>query len=64
MSKLCDNWQRDLLRPPLDQIIAMGLPLTPLTREIDWSFLNGRFCLECRVGPGQAPFPKGRAASG
>ena len=40
MSKPRDDRQKDLLRPPLDQIIDLGHPLALLAREIDWGFLD------------------------
>ncbi len=57
MSKPRDDRQKDLLRPPLDQIIDLGHPLARLAREIDWGFLDGRFSSVCRAGPGQPPLP-------
>ena len=63
MSKPHDNRQKDLLRPPLDQIIDMGHPLARLTREIDWGFLDGRFRSVCRAGPGNCRYRKDGAAS-
>ena len=55
MSKPRDTRQKDLLRPPLDQIIDLGHPLARLAREIDWDFLDGRFGSLCKAGPGQPP---------
>ena len=57
ISKPRDNRQKDLLRPPLDQIIDLGHPLARLAREIDWDFLDGRFSSVCKAGPGQPPLP-------
>ncbi len=57
MSKPRDDRQKDLLRPPLDEIIDLGHPLARLAREIDWGFLDGRFSSVCRAGPGQPPLP-------
>ena len=57
MGKPRDNRQKDLLRPPLDQIIDLGHPLARLAREIDWDFLDGRFRSVCKAGPGQPPLP-------
>ena len=57
MSKPRDTRQKDLLRPPLDQIIDLGHPLARLAREIDWDFLDSRFSSVCRAGPGQPPLP-------
>jgi len=53
MSKPRDDRQKDLLRPPLDQIIDLAHPLARLAREIDWGFLDQRFSSVCRAGPGQ-----------
>jgi IS5 family transposase len=55
MSRPRDERQRDLFRPPLDRIIDLGHPLVRLAGEIDWSFLDGRFALVRRPGPGQPP---------
>ena len=57
MSKPRDDRQKDLLRPPLDEIIDLGHPLAHLAREIDWDFLDARFSSVCRRGPGQPPLP-------
>ena len=57
MSKPRDNRQKDLLRPPLEQIIDLCHPLARLGREIDWDFLDERFSAVCRSGPGQPPLP-------
>ncbi len=57
MSKPRDERQKDLLRPPLDEIIDLGHPLARLAREIDWGFLDGRFSSVCRAGAGQPPLP-------
>ena len=57
MSRPRDNRQKDLLQPPLDQIIDLGHPLARLAREIDWDFLDSRFSSVCRSGPGQPPLP-------
>ncbi len=57
MSKPRDDRQKDLLRPPLEQIIDLSHPLARLAREIDWGFLDGRFSSVCRAGPGQPPLP-------
>ena len=57
MSKPRDTRQKDLLRPPLDQIIDLGHPLVRLAQEIDWTFIDGRFSAVCRSGPGQPPLP-------
>jgi len=57
MSKPRDDRQKDLLRPPLDEIIDLGHPLARLARAIDWDFLDGRFSSVCRAGAGQPPLP-------
>jgi len=57
MSKPRDERQKDLFRPPLDEIIDMGHPLVWLAGEIDWEFLSGRFGSVCAAGPGQPPLP-------
>ncbi len=57
MSKPRDDRQKDLLQPPLEEIIDLGHPLVRLAREIDWGFLDGRFSSVCRAGPGQPPLP-------
>jgi IS5 family transposase len=57
MSKPRDDRQKDLFRPPLDEIIDMGHPLVRLAGEIDWEFLGGRFASVCTSGPGQPPLP-------
>ena len=57
MSKPRDDRQKELFRPSLDRIIAMGHPLVRLSREIDCDFLEGRFSAACRSGPGQPPLP-------
>jgi IS5 family transposase len=57
MCKPREDRQKDLLRPPLDQIIDFGHPLARLAEEIDWGFLDGRFRSVCRPGPGQPPLP-------
>ena len=55
MGKPRDTRQKDLSRPPLEEIIDLGHPLARLGREIDWEFLDGRFRSVCRSGPGQPP---------
>ena len=57
MSKPRDDRQKDLFRPPLDQIIDLDHPLACLARQIDWDFLDGRFSSVCSSGPGQPPLP-------
>ncbi len=59
MCKPRDNRQKDLLRPPLEQIIDLGDPLAQLAWEIDWDFLEGRFSSVCKAGPRQPPLPTG-----
>ena len=48
MSKPGDDRQKDLLRPPLDEIVDLGHPLARLAR---------RFRSVCRSGSGQRPLP-------
>lgn len=57
MSKPRDDRQKDLFRPPLEEIIDMGHPLVRLAGLIDWTFLDGRFASVCTSGPGQPPLP-------
>ncbi len=57
MAKPRDDRQKDLFRPPLDQIIDLDHPLARLAGEIDWSFLGQRFSAVCSPGPGQPPLP-------
>jgi len=57
MAKPRDERQKDLFRPPLDQIIDLDHPLARLAGEIDWSFLEQRFSAVCSPGPGQPPLP-------
>jgi len=38
-----DERQKDLFRPPLDEIIDMSHTLVRLAGEIDWDFLDRRF---------------------
>ncbi len=57
MSKPRDTRQKDLLRPPLDQIIDLSHPLARLAREIDWGLLDARFSSVCRLGAEQPPLP-------
>lgn len=51
MAKPRDDRQKDLFRPPLDQIIDMGHPLVRLAGEIDWGFIDRHFAVVCRAGP-------------
>jgi IS5 family transposase len=55
MGKPRDDRQKDLLRPPLDEIVDLGHPLGRLARSIDWDFLDRRFSSVCRAGAGQPP---------
>jgi IS5 family transposase len=57
MAKLRDERQKNLFRPPLDQIIELGHSLVRLAQQIDRSFLEGRFASTCLPGPGQPPLP-------
>lgn len=57
MSKPRDDRQKDLFRPPLEEIINLGHPLVRLGRAIDWGFLSRRFATVCATGPGQPPLP-------
>ena len=57
MAKPRDNRQKDLLRPALEAIIDLGHPLVRLAREIDWTFLDGRFASVCAPGAGQPGLP-------
>src|SRR3546814_1061555 len=57
MSRPRDERQKDLFRPPLEEIIDMGHPLVRLAGEIDWDFLDRRFAATCAPGVGQPPLP-------
>ncbi len=57
MSKPRDDRQVELFRPALEQIIDMGHPLVRLAAELDWAFLEKRFGIVYRAGPGQPPLP-------
>jgi IS5 family transposase len=57
MARPCDERQKDLLRPALDEIIDMGHPLVRLAQQIDWQFLDRRFGSVCQGGPGQPSLP-------
>jgi IS5 family transposase len=57
MSRPRDERQKDLFRPPLEEIIDMGHPLVRLAGEIDWGFLDRRFASTCAPGAGQPPLP-------
>jgi IS5 family transposase len=57
MAKPRDDRQKDLLRPALEEIIDMGHPLVRLAGQVDWPFLDGRFGVLCRPGPGQPGLP-------
>lgn len=63
MSKPRDDWQEDLLRPPLDEIIGLKHPLAHLARQINWGSLDERFSSECWAGPAAAADPTGRWAA-
>ena len=45
------------MRPALDQIVDPGHPLVRLAAEIDWGFIDDRFSVVCRAGPGHPPLP-------
>jgi transposase, IS5 family len=62
MAKPRYDRRKDLLRPPLDQIIDLDYQLVRLAGEIDWGFLLRRFCAVCRPGPGQPALPTRLAA--
>src|ERR1700716_829243 len=64
MAKPRDDRQKDLLRPALEEIIDLGHPLARLGREIDWSFLDGRFASVCAPGAGQPGLPTLTDATG
>lgn len=57
MSHPRDDRQKDLLRPALDQIIALGHPLVRLAHEIDWPFLERRLGEVYRAHDGHPPLP-------
>jgi IS5 family transposase len=57
MSHPRDDRQKDLLRPALDQIIAMGHPLVRLGHEIDWAFLERRLGEVYKKHDGHPPLP-------
>jgi len=57
MSRPRDDRQKDLLRPALDQIIAMGHPLVRLGHEIDWAFLERRLGEVYKKHDGHPPLP-------
>ena len=57
MSKPRDERQKDLFRPPLDQIIDLKHPLVVLAQKVDWGFIDRRFRSVCHEGPGQPPLP-------
>jgi IS5 family transposase len=52
-----DDRQKDLLRPALEQIIAMDHPLVRLAKKIDWGFFERRFGEVYRPGDGHPPLP-------
>ena len=57
MSKPRDERQKDLFRPPLDQIIDLAHPLAQLAGQIDWQFIEQRLGSVYQRGPGQPPLP-------
>jgi len=57
MSHPRDDRQKDLLRPALDQIIAMSHPLVRLAHEIDWAFLERRLGEVYKTHDGHPPLP-------
>lgn len=57
MSQPRDDRQKDLFRPALDQIIAMGHPLVRLGDEIDWCFLDHRLGEVYTSHDGHPPLP-------
>jgi len=58
MEKPLSHSHRDLFRPPLEMIIALNHPLTPLAREIDWGFIEQCFGSAVGMtGPGHPPLP-------
>ena len=59
MAKPRDDRQKDLLRPALEAIIDLGHPLVWLAREIDWTFLDGRFLSSARREPVSPAYRRG-----
>jgi IS5 family transposase len=57
MSRPRDDRQKDLLRPALDRIIAMGHPLVRLAERIDWAFLDRRLGEVYNSHDGHPPLP-------
>lgn len=57
MSKPRDLRQRDLLRPPLDEVIDLDHALVRLGKAVDWNLVERQFGLACRPGSGQPPLP-------
>src|SRR3546814_5665450 len=57
MSRPRDERQKDLFRPPLEEIIDLGHALVRLAGAIDWEFLDRRFAATCSPGVGQPPLP-------
>jgi IS5 family transposase len=57
MSQPRDDRQKDLFRPALEQIIAMGHPLVRLGQRIDWAFLDRRLGEVYRSHDGHPPLP-------
>ena len=57
MSKPRDNRQKDLLRPPLDEIIDLGASAGAPGAGDRLGLSGQRFRSVCRAGPGQPPLP-------
>ena len=57
MTRPRDDRQKDLLRPALDQIIALGHPLVRLGQQIDWGFVDRRMSEVYRSHDGHPPLP-------
>lgn len=57
MSRPRDERQKDLFRPPLEEIIDMEHALVRLAGKIDWGFLDRRFAATCTPGAGQPTLP-------
>ena len=58
MSRSRDDRQKDLLRPALDQIIAMGHPLVRPAHQIDWGFLDRRLGVVYKAPDGHPPLAR------
>ena len=52
MSKPRDDRQKDLFRPPLEELIDLSHPLARLAQKIDWDFIDGAFQLGVPRRPG------------